>query len=592
MARLRLRTELFIATLLIICGLLGALLLLVRHTVKLEIAEGVRQSTDASLQAFENVQHERELQLSRTAAMLAELPTLKAVMATQHALTIQDASEPFWKLAGSQLFVLSSTDGHVFAFHVSQPGWQSNVAEADLKKSVEQGDDAAWWFGNGQLYRVFLRPILAGSESDQRQLGIIAVGYQIDSTVAQELALASGSQIALATGDKIIASTLSPGKEQELQREFHRESDLLPGSRELVLGGDAYQAATVLIHQGPPVSVKCYVLMSLQRANAFLDRLNRTILVLGLSAMLLAGLLLSFVSRTITHPLDELLAGVRALAQGDYAYVINPRGSSEVAELGETFSKMRGELLVSEQRRFANERIAAFGRAASSISHDLRHYLAAVVANAEFLYEAEKLKLNRDEVYSEIKSASEQMTDLLDSLRELSREESSISLRPAAIDQTIRHAVDAVRARSEMRHRTISLSMSGEMTGMFDPQKIERAFINLVLNACEASEQTQSEIAIDIHSSNDSFEIRVIDHGPGVPPAIRNTLFDPFVSFGKSNGTGLGLAIVNKVIHNHGGSVAVEETSLAGTTFLVKLPRAVRVLHEATQPVSNEQSQR
>ncbi len=182
MARLRLRTQLLIATLLIICGLLGALLLIVRHTVRSEIVEGARQSTDASLHAFENVQRERELELSRTAAILAELPTLKAVMATQHALTIQDASNPFWKLAGSQLFVLSSTDGQVLAFHVSEPGWQSSFAEAELKKSVAQGDDAAWWFGNGQLYRVFLRPILAGSEDNQRQLGIIAVGYQIDST--------------------------------------------------------------------------------------------------------------------------------------------------------------------------------------------------------------------------------------------------------------------------------------------------------------------------------------------------------------------------------------------------------------------------
>src|SRR5271154_7455926 len=130
LARLRLRTQLLIATLVIICGLLGALLLVVRHTVRSEIAEGARQSTDASLHAFENVQHERDLQLSRTAAMLAELPTPKAVMAPRHAPTIQDASEPFWKLAGSQLFVLSSPDGELFGFHVSEPGWQSSVAEA------------------------------------------------------------------------------------------------------------------------------------------------------------------------------------------------------------------------------------------------------------------------------------------------------------------------------------------------------------------------------------------------------------------------------------------------------------------------------
>jgi signal transduction histidine kinase len=197
------------------------------------------------------------------------------------------------------------------------------------------------------------------------------------------------------------------------------------------------------------------------------------------------------------------------------------------------------------------------------------------------------LKLNRDEIYCEIKTASEQMTDLLDSLRELSREEGSISPRPAPIDLIIRRAVDAVRARVEMRHRAVSIRGSGEMGGTLDPQKIERAFFNLVLNACEASSQTEGEVEIEIQSLAEVFEIRVIDHGSGIPPSAGNTIFDPFVSFGKSNGTGLGLAIVSKVIHDHGGSVAVEETSISGTTFLVRLPRAARTLPKAAQTVTS-----
>ncbi len=139
MARLRLRTQLLIATLVIICGLLGSLLLIVRHTVRSEVDEGVRQSTNDSLRAFENVQQERELQLSRTAAMLAELPPLKALMTTEHALTIQDASEPLWKLAGSQLFLLAGPDGHVLGFHGTSPRWNTNVAEENLARSTEQG---------------------------------------------------------------------------------------------------------------------------------------------------------------------------------------------------------------------------------------------------------------------------------------------------------------------------------------------------------------------------------------------------------------------------------------------------------------------
>jgi signal transduction histidine kinase len=585
LARLRLRTQLLIASLVIICALLGSLLLIVRHTLRSEIDEGVQESTNESLHAFENVQQERERQLSRTAAMLAELPPLKALMTTQHALTIQDASEPLWKLAGSQLFLLAGTDGHVLGFHGTSPRWKTELAEENVARSMEQGEDAAWWYGDGQLYRVFLRPITSGTENDRRQLGVLAVGYQIDATVAEQLALVSGSQIALTTGDKIIASTLSATDQAELANLMQKSDGAEASTREMALGSDQYQVASVVIHKGPPVSVKCYVLMSLQPTNAYLRRLNRTILLLGISAVALAAVLLGFVAQTITHPLDNLVSGVRALAVGDYTYSITPRGSSEVAELGVAFSKMRGELLAFQQRRFATERIAAVGRAANSISHDLRHYLAAVVANAEFLYEAEKLKLDRDEIYEEIKTASEQMVDLLDSLRELAREDNLIAPIPASLNQTIRRAVDAVRARPELRNLEISINSSGEMDGVFDPKKIERAFFNLVLNACEATVPSQGYVRIEICSIGESFAVRVADNGTGIPSCIATSLFDPFVSVGKPNGTGLGLAIVNKIVQDHGGSVTVETTSESGTTFLVRLPRAAHVETVVAQTV-------
>src|ERR1700736_2166503 len=587
MTHFRLRTQLFVATLLIICGLTGALLLIIRHTVSVETERQVRDGTEASVRAFESVQRQREQQLSRTAAMLADLPIVKAQMTTEHALTIQDASTSWWKLAGSDLFILALPDRRIVAFHVTKIGWPLEAAERDLKRSIEQGEDASWWYDNGRLYEVFLRTITAGAGPSSQELGFLAIGYQVDSSVAEHLALVAGNQIALATGDRLIAATLPPKDEAAMQRRLSESNpDAKPKEYEIALDTDHYAVSSVLLHGALPSPVRCYVMMPLGPVNSFMSRLNRTIFILGASAILFGALLFGFVSRRITKPLDNLVSGVRALATGNYTFSITPEGATEVAELSRAFAKMRGELLDSQRQQIETERIAALGRAASSISHDLRHYLAAVVANAEFLYEAEELKLNRDDIYCEIKTASEQMTDLLDSLRELSRGERSISLRPASIDHTIRHAVDAVRARPEMRNREISIRTSGDMGGPFDPQKIERAFFNLVLNACEASVTTQSEIEIELHSSPTLFEIRVIDHGSGVPSAISHTLFDPFVSFGKSNGTGLGLAIVSKVIHDHGGSVAVEETSTLGTTFLVRLPREPQAVHEAAQTVS------
>src|SRR5216683_339302 len=123
----RLRSQLLIAALLIIVGLTGSLLFFIRHTVNSEIQKQVKEGTNKSIRAFESVQRERELQLSRAAAMLADLPTLKALMSTEHALTIQDGSETLWKLAGSDLFVLAKPNREVLALHVTKAGWSTDT---------------------------------------------------------------------------------------------------------------------------------------------------------------------------------------------------------------------------------------------------------------------------------------------------------------------------------------------------------------------------------------------------------------------------------------------------------------------------------
>jgi len=579
MTHFRLRTQLFIATLLIICGLTGALLLIIRYTVSVETERQVREGTEASVHAFESVQHQREQQLSRTAAMLADLPIVKAQMTTGHALTIQDASTSWWKLAGSDLFILAMPDRSVVAFHVTKLGWPPEAAERDLKRSIEQGEDASWWYDNGRLYEVFLRTITAGAGPSSQELGFLAIGYQVDATVAEHLALVAGNQIALATGDRLIASTLPPKDEAAMQRRLNESSpEANPEKHEITLDTDHYAFSSVLLHGALPSPVRCYVMMPLGPVNSFMSRLNRTIFILGASAILFGALLFGFVSRRITRPLDNLVSGVRALATGNYTYSITPEGATEVAELSRAFAKMRGELLDSQRQQIETERIAALGRAASSISHDLRHYLAAVVANAEFLYEAEELKLDKSEIYQEIKTASTQMTDLIDSLRELAHQRSTISPEPTDLEQIIRRAIEAVHARPEFRNRAITLHADTELDGMLDPRKLERAFFNLVLNACEATPVGDSGVIVNVKTRKDFFEIRVMDQGSGVPENIRSRVFDPFVSSGKPNGTGLGLAIVSKIVGDHGGTVRVERTSATGTVMLVKLPRVVDVV--------------
>jgi signal transduction histidine kinase len=357
-------------------------------------------------------------------------------------------------------------------------------------------------------------------------------------------------------------------------------------SGELALDTDKYTYSSVLLHGSSPSPVRCYVMMPMVPVSSFIKRLNYSIYVAGGLAVLFGVILFGFVARTITHPLDNLVAGVKALAAGDFTYSITPRGSTELVELSTSFAQMRSQLLALQQQRIESERIAALARAAGSISHDLRHYLAAVVANAEFLYEADELKLKKDEIYEEIKTAANQMTDLIDSLRELSYQRSAITPTRTRIDQVIRRAIEAIHSKSEFRDMRIVLSSSGELEGLFDARKLERVFFNLILNACEAMIGTEGSIVVDAKNSPSGFEIRVYDTGHGIPSSIRHSLFDPFVSSGKPNGTGLGLAIVSKIVQDHSGSVSIEQTSESGTTVLVRLPATEQnVATNATSPI-------
>src|SRR5258707_11185988 len=318
MTHLRLRTQLFIATLLIICGLTGALLLMIGHTVSVETEQQVRDGTEKSVRAFESVQRQREQQLSRTAAMLADLPIVKAQMTTEHALTIQDASTSWWKLAGSDLFILALPDRRIVAFHVTKTGLPTEVVERDLKRSIEQGEDTSWWYDNGRLYEVFLRTITAGEGANSQELGFLAIGYQVDSTVAEHLALVAGNQIALATGDTLIASTLPPKDEAAMQRQLRELSlESKPEEREIRLATDEYAFSSVLLHGALPSPVRCYVMMPLRPVNSFMSRLNRTIFILGASAVFFLAVLFWFVLRRVNRPPGNLVFVGRALAAGD-----------------------------------------------------------------------------------------------------------------------------------------------------------------------------------------------------------------------------------------------------------------------------------
>jgi signal transduction histidine kinase len=112
------------------------------------------------------------------------------------------------------------------------------------------------------------------------------------------------------------------------------------------------------------------------------------------------------------------------------------------------------------------------------------------------------------------------------------------------------------------------------ITGHYEP--LRRALSNLMRNAIEAGPGSAGLTITARPLAEDGAELRVLDHGPGVPVAIQERVFDPYVTGGKAGGTGLGLALVRQTIESHGGRVRHEVTPGGGATFVVTLPRAWR----------------
>jgi signal transduction histidine kinase len=563
--------------LLVTAGLTTTSLLLVRRSVERNVRQSISVNLRNSVSAFQDFRHERETMLTSDVALMADLPLTRSIMTSTDPVTIQDASQQVWQHArtSSDLFVLVDRSGRVVALHTKTPGFTREAAEKYFQQSLDQdeGDSSHWWYGGRHLYQAFVQPIYRGSTTEGTLLGFLIIGYEINDRLAAEVSKVAGSQVAFSYGDEVVATTFNGA-----QMQGRSVQNLIPGAiqtdpRDVEIGNELFLATSLLLSNSQSTPVRLSVLGSYDQATRFVDELNRYLLLLGLAAIVVGSGLVFFLSHTFTRPLASLVAGVRALEAGDFYHPLDPRGGDEVAELTRAFDRMRASLLKSQQDLLESEQLATIGRMASSISHDLRHSLAAIVANSEFLVDSGLTLAQREELYQEVRSGVNLMTDLIDSLLEFARTRESLSPAYGSVSEVIQRAVQAVRLHPRHHASSIDVLCTGPVSGWFDGRKLERVLYNLLLNACEAAPAVGGQVEVTAAEIGGEITISVADNGPGIADSIRDRLFHPFVSHGKENGTGLGLAVVQKIVQDHGGEIFLERTAQGRTIFRIVLPR-------------------
>jgi len=573
MAKIRLRTKFLLSLISTTTVLMGAVLLIVQSYLRSHARREIQDALRNSVVTYRQFESQRERGLEQSAVLLADLPNLRALMTTQHAPTIQDASGDLWRLTSSDLFLLADRTGKVMALHTLADGYTSEAAQSALTQTLRAEKSRDWWYGGGHLYAVFLQPIYFGESRDNVVLGVLAVGFEVDEHLAEAVARVASCQVAFEYGRAIVVSTLLPNQQRELTARANLLSSRKPfNSEEIELGSETFLMTSLELAPQENQSVTLAVLKSYDAATQFLQDLRRLLLGVGFVAVVAGSWLIFLISHTFTKPLADLVSGVRALEKGDFAYPLQIRSRDEVADLTLVFDRMRNTLQRSQQELLHAERLATIGRMASTISHDLRHPLTTILAYAEFQSESNLDSSQRKALYDEIRSAVTRMAELISSLLEFSKGQEALRLMHGDLTEALERTLNSIRLRPEFKGIEVTVSNQGGSDGWFDFKKLDRAFYNLVQNACEAVPAESGKVQILARGVDNYVEILITDNGPGIPDSIREDIFQPFVTYGKEGGTGLGLAVVQKIVRDHGGKVEIAASGPSGTTFKLLLP--------------------
>ena len=164
------------------------------------------------------------------------------------------------------------------------------------------------------------------------------------------------------------------------------------------------------------------------------------------------------------------------------------------------------------------------------------------------------------------------MNQLVSSLLECSTGRDALHTGVQNIVEAVGRVIRMTCVRQEFRRITITHHHEGVDLGWFDANRLERVVANLLLNACEAVSPDSGQVVITTAGDRTCLQIGVWDNGPGVPSTIRDTAFEPFVSFGKAEGSGLGSGDREKDCRDHGGEIHHDETVETGTLFRITIP--------------------
>jgi signal transduction histidine kinase len=570
---IRTRVLFLTSLMLILAGTTAASLYIIRSQLRSQMEANLQTDLTHSVETFKDLEARRLAALERENALMAALPSLKALMTTNDSRTITDDAMDFWTTSGNDLFALADAEQRVGVAY-AQGISDSDTLKRDLQ-AVITNPSGHYLLSGGQLYEYSVRPLYFGRATDGTLLGLVISGYAINQKFLREVGRGAGAEAVFFAHNLVTVSTLP----RDLQLSFQKIDSMAhpDGSLTIALiGQERYLMTSEDLTDGAGQPLRLVVMKSFAAADRAEHEINRLVFWVSLLAMAAGSVLMLLLARMVTHPLELLTSGVRAFGEGDKQHSLPLDGPQEVRYLSRVFALMRDEIQKTNRALLEAERLATIGRMANSVSHDLRHYLASVYANAEFLASPTMPPPERTELFEEIRLAVNGTTDMLDSLLIFSRTGTALQRTPTTMSSVVERAIALVRKHPDAEKVQVILGESdADTTTAVDTKQMERAIFNLLLNACQSTRDSAGlrEVRVSLHTDKKSVSVTIVDTGTGVADAVRENLFDPFVSQGKQKGTGLGLTLAWSVAREHDGEVKLVSSRVGETIFRLTVAR-------------------
>ena len=297
----------------------------------------------------------------------------------------------------------------------------------------------------------------------------------------------------------------------------------------------------------------------------------------GIFLVVLSGFSIWLTITSALRPLKEVERTAEAVQAGKFSSrLLSKHGKTEIGRLNNALNSMLDSIEGAVTGR--DKTLEQMRRFVSDASHELRTPLVTVRGYAE-LYRMGAITKKQDvaEAMQRIESEAVRMTGLVESLLTLTHmdESGNLDLVETDIAKLASLVVkDASVANQDVNFRVVRLGK--DFVAEVDSDRVKQVLTNLVANASRFA-PAGSEVSLEIEAVDRSLNIKVIDHGEGIPEPLRGKVFERFYRADNSRnrstgGSGLGLAIAKSIVTAHNGEIRAEETPDGGSTFVIELP--------------------